>query len=276
MTREMTGARHSPMARRGPAAVPALVPAMWENRREQAAMATSPARRPGSTTLDDRELATLAITGDGDAFARLYDRHERRVYGFCLRMLCTPDEAADATQETFMRLLKRLPALEGRDVNFIAYALTTARNACYDTIEARRRVQPAAEQIEPRGSEPGEIALDPERAALLASAREDVRAANARLPERQREVLALRELEQMSYEQIGEVVGLKENAVAQLISRARIRLREEVRGEALQSIVVSSPDCERALPLMARLQDTQSSTAEERDWLQRHLSSCET
>jgi RNA polymerase sigma factor (sigma-70 family) len=175
-----------------------------------------------------------------------------------------------------MCLLKRLPALEGRDVNFIAYALTTARNACYDTIEAKRRVQPVAEQLEPRGSEPGEVALDPERAALLASAREDVRVANARLPERQREVLALRELELMSYEQIGEVVGLNTNAVAQLISRARIRLREQLRGGALQSIAASSPDCERALPLMARLQDTQSSTAEEREWLQTHLSSCET
>ena len=152
---------------------------MWENRREQAAMARSTARRP-STTLD------------GDAFAMLYDRHERRVYGFCLRMLGTPDEAGDATQETFMRLLRRLPALEGRDVNFVAYALTTARNVCYDAIGARRRVEPVAEEIEPRGTEPGEVGLDPERAALLAASREDVRAANGRLPERQREVLALR------------------------------------------------------------------------------------
>lgn len=239
-------------------------------------MATSPARRPSSITLDDRELAELSVAGDGDAFAQLYDRHERRVYGFCLRMLGTPDDAAEATQETFMRLLRRLPALEGRDVNFVAYALTTARNACYDTIAARRRVEPVAEQIEASSSEPGEIAIDPERAALLASAREDVRVANARLPERQREVLALRELEQMSYEQIGEVVNLNGNAVAQLISRARIRLREELRGGALQSIATSSPDCERALGLMARLQDTQRSTAEERDWLHRHLSSCET
>ncbi len=253
-------------------------------------MARSTARPSSArsrTTLDDRELAKLAIASDGDAFAQLYDRHERRVYGFCLRMLGTPDEAGDATQETFMRLLKRLPALEDRDVNFIAYALTTARNACYDMIEARRRVEPVAEQVEPsattmrssigqRVSEPGELALDPERAALLAAAREDVRAANGRLSERQREVLALRELEQLSYEQIGEIVGLNGNAVAQLISRARIRLREELRGEALQSIATSSPECERALPLMARLQDAQDYTPEEHDWLLAHMNSCDT
>jgi len=242
---------------------------------------------PPRGTLDDHELARLAIAGDGDAFAQLYDRHERRVYGYCLRMLGTPDDAADATQETFMRLLRRLPALEGRDVNFIAYALTTARNACYDAIEARRRVQPVAEPIDrlalttraPIGlyaGEPSEISLDPERAALLAATREDVRAANARLPERQREVLALRELEQLSYEQIGEIVHLNENAVAQLISRARIRLREELRGDALASIAASSPDCERALALLARLQDTQRSDVEELGWLGTHMDSCET
>jgi RNA polymerase sigma factor (sigma-70 family) len=263
---------------------------MWENHREQVAMAKSTARpstaAPLRPTLDDRELAELAIAGDGDAFARLYDRHERRVYGFCMRMLGTPDEAGDATQETFVRLLRRLPALEGRDVNFIAYALTTARNACYDTIAARRKVEPVAEEIDrsttnrspfgERASEPSEIEYDPERAALLAATREDVRAANARLPGRQREVLALRELEQLSYEQIGEVVGLNENAVAQLISRARMRLREELRGDALASIAASSPDCERALALLARLQDTQRSDAEELGWLGTHMDGCET
>lgn len=175
-----------------------------------------------------------------------------------------------------MRLLKRLPALEGREVNFIAYALTTARNACYDAIEARRRMQPVAEQIEPGADEPREVTFDPERAALLAASREDVRAANARLSERQREVLALRELEQLSYEQIGEVVGLNDNAVAQLISRARIRLRAEIRGDALGSIATSSPDCERALPLLARLQDAQANTTDELDWLARHMAGCET
>jgi RNA polymerase sigma factor (sigma-70 family) len=259
---------------------------MWENRRERVAMATSSAR-PSSSTRDDRELATLAIAGDGDAFALLYDRHERRVFGFCLRMLGNPDEAADATQETFIRLLGRLPALQGRDVNFIAYALTTARNACYDTIAARRRVEPVAEQLDRSmsemsspigqpGTELSDVTRDPERAALLAAAREDVRAANARLPERQREVLALRELEQLSYEQIGEIVGLNENAVAQLISRARIRLRDLIRGDALESIASSSPDCERALPLLARRQDDQRSGAEELDWLRMHMTDCDT
>lgn len=227
-------------------------------------------------TRDDRELARLALAGDGDAFAELYDRHERRVFGFCLRMLGNEDEAAEATQETFMRLLRRLPALEGRELNFVAYALTAARHACYDTIRARRRIEPVGEPLEPTGPEPGHIELDPERAAMLAATREAVRAANARLPQRQREALALRELEQLSYEQIGELVGLNANAVAQLISRARIKLRDLVCGSALESIAASSPECERALALLARVEDAQPQADRELAWVRAHLDRCHT
>ncbi len=202
-------------------------------------------------TLDDRELARLATAGDGHAFAELYDRHERRVYGFCMRMLGTPHDAADATQETFVRMLGRLPSLEGRELNFAAYALTAARNACYDMIEGRRRIEPVAEQSD--GSRVGHysppddnLERDPERAALLAATREDVRAANAELPARQREVLALREVELLSYDEIGELMGLNRNAVAQLVSRARIKLRDLLRGSALASVSASSSHCAKS------------------------------
>jgi RNA polymerase sigma-70 factor (ECF subfamily) len=228
-----------------------------------------------TTSLDDVELATLAVSGEGQAFATLYDRHERRVYGFCLRMLADEDAAADATQETFMRLLVRLPALRGRDLNFIAYALTTARHACYDALAARARVRPVADAPEPGGPEPGAVELDPERSALLRSTREEVGAANAKLPPRQREVLALRELEQLSYDDIGAVMELNANAVAQLISRARIGLRDLLRGGQLASIAAFSPDCARALPLLARMQDAERAAGDELDWLRSHLAGCD-
>jgi RNA polymerase sigma factor (sigma-70 family) len=234
---------------------------------------------------DDAELARRAVAGDGDAFAELYDRHERRVYGFCMRLLGAPHDAADATQDAFVRMLARLPAMAGRELNFVAYALACARNACYDMIEGRKRVEPTAEQSDGTpsaaaaagGASPhGEIALDPERAALLAAAREDVRAANAALPARQREVLALREVELLSYDEIGEIMGLSRNAVAQLVSRARIKLRDLLRSSALASVVASSPECTRAQPLLASLQDGQPGEDEELAWARTHLQACET
>lgn len=221
---------------------------------------------PGSRALDDEELARRAIAGDGSAFAELYDRHEQRVYGFCVRMLGSTHDAADATQETFVRVLKRLPSLEGRDLNFVAYVLTCARHACYDAIESRRRVEPVADHDEQPASSLDE---DPERAALLGATREQVMRANEALPARQREVLALREVEELSYERIGELMELNANAVAQLISRARLRLRDNLRGSALASIASGSPDCDRALPMLAALKDGERSVLG--DWLDEHL-----
>jgi RNA polymerase sigma-70 factor (ECF subfamily) len=232
------------------------------------------AKVPGAR--GDDELARAAVAGEGQAFAELYDRHEQRVYGFCLRLLGNPADAADATQETFMRLLKRLPALDGRELNFVAYVFTAARHACYDIIEGRRRVELSGEEIEASGPEQGAIDEDPERAAMLAATRELTERAHARLPERQREVLALRELEGLSYEQIGEVLELKPNAVAQLISRARIKLAELVRGDALESVAGVTPDCDRALPLLARGQDSQTLDGEDGNWLLAHLRDCAT
>jgi RNA polymerase sigma-70 factor (ECF subfamily) len=222
----------------------------------------------------EEELARAALAGEGAAFGELYDRHERRVYRFCVRLLGNPDDAADATQETFMRLLKRLPALEGRELNALAYVLTAARHACYDIIQARKRVELSGEEIEPPRREPGAIDADPERAALLASTRELAQQAHARLPPRQREVLALRELEGFSYDEIGAVMELERNAVAQLISRARIKLAELVRGDALASIAGATPECERALPLLAREQDGQALAGDDGSWLLAHLRDC--
>jgi RNA polymerase sigma factor (sigma-70 family) len=232
------------------------------------------AKVPGAR--GDDELARAAVAGEGQAFAELYDRHEQRVYGFCLRLLGNPADAADATQETFMRLLKRLPALDGRELNFAAYVFTAARHASYDIIQGRRRVELSGEEIEASGPEPGAIDEDPERAAMLAATRELTEQAHARLPTRQREALALRELEGLSYEEIGEVMELKPNAVAQLISRSRIKLAELVRGDALESIAGASPDCDRALPLLAREQDHQALAGEDGAWLLAHLRDCAT
>jgi hypothetical protein len=58
---------------------------------------------------DEARLAERAIGGDGNAFAELYGRYEKRVYNLCLRILGSEDEAADATQDAFVNVLKRLP-----------------------------------------------------------------------------------------------------------------------------------------------------------------------
>jgi RNA polymerase sigma-70 factor (ECF subfamily) len=237
--------------------------------------ATAERDRPG--TADEARLARAAAAGDGAAFATLYDRYESRIFNFCHRLLGSRDDAADATQDAFLNVLRRLPELEGRELNFSAYLFTAARNASYDLIGKRRRAVPTDEVPEPsRAQDPGELDGDPERTAMLTSLQADVREANGRLPERQREVLALRELEELSYDEIAEIMEMNRNAVAQLISRARIKLRDELRGTAMASIAVSSPECERALALIAMRQDRQLDDAGDRAWLAEHLAGCDT
>src|ERR671915_126501 len=165
-----------------------------------------------SAGADDSALAQRAAAGDGDAFAELYERHESRAFNLCYRILGSRDDAADATQEAFVGVLRRLPQLADRDLAFGSYVLTSARNACYDLIERRKRTQPSDE-----------------------------------IPE----------------------------SAAPLISRARINLRDALRGTALASIAASSPDCERALPLIALEQDGQlDEGSNDAGWLGEHLMHC--
>jgi RNA polymerase sigma factor (sigma-70 family) len=225
----------------------------------------------GRMPLKDDALARRAAAGDADAFATLYDRYERRAYNLCYRITGSPDDAADATQETFLKVLERLPSLEGRELNFGAYVMTAARNASYDAIERRKRSAPAGEI--PESAEPLNVAEDhelPERTALRQAHQEQIRRANQALPERQREVLALRELQDLSYGEVAQIMGMNQNSVAQLISRARINLRDGLRQTALGSVASASPQCDRALPLLAKHQDGMRDDP----WLAEHLMDC--
>src|SRR3954452_4190630 len=231
----------------------------------QGEMLGSAGEREG-LTVEEAALARKAAAGDGEAFATLYDRYESRIYNFCHRLLGSADDAADATQDAFLKVLQRLPKLGDRELNFSAYLYTAARNASYDMIGRRKKAEPVDEIPELAGvsaREPGAIDEDPERAALLDSFQADVQDANARLPERQREVLVLREVEELSYDEIAEIMDMNRNSVAQLISRARIKLRDELRGTALASVSASSSECAKALPLIAMRQDSQLKKAED-------------
>jgi RNA polymerase sigma factor (sigma-70 family) len=254
-----------------------LVPTMASTRAPRVAGAQDPTR-----VVEEERLARRAAAGDGAAFATLYDRYERRIFTYCQRLLVSSEDAADATQDAFLKVLARLPKLDpGRELNVSAYLYTAARNACYDMIGRRRRAEPVEELPEPAalgpdGLQRAALDEDPERAALLESFQADVQVANARLPERQREVLVLRELEERSYDEIAEIMDMNRNSVAQLISRARINLRDELRGTALASVAVSSADCERALPLISMRQDGQLRDGADREWLEAHVAGCST
>ena len=194
---------------------------------------------------EESRLVRAAASGDGSAFASLYETYERPIFNYVLRLLGDRHEAEDATQDAFIRVMAKLPELDLDQFEFAPYLYTAARNAGYDVIAKRKKVDLSGsapdEAAAPFRGELSDLEMDPERSALASSQEAAVKAANDRLPERQREVLALRELDGLSYDEIASVMEMKSNAVAQLISRARLGLRKEMRVGAAASVAIASP-----------------------------------
>jgi len=108
---------------------------------------------------------------------------------------------------------------------------------------------------------------------LVESVAAELAAASAKLPERQREALVLRELLHLSHEQMAEVMGVDASAAAPLLARARLRFRAERRGTETEL----GPDCaerDRSLRLLACRQDSEPLSSDDDSWLLTHLGEC--
>jgi RNA polymerase sigma factor (sigma-70 family) len=219
----------------------------------------------------DTELLLRLRARDRTAWEQLYGEYQPRLRAFAYRLSGNVHDADDLVQETFVRAVPRLDRLDPATVDLGAYLFTTCKNLFYKQVEKSKRSEPMADVPEPIA--PTAIEDDPERGTLLRSQQHDVRVANGRLESRQRLVLALRELEDRSYAEIGEIVGLKENAVAQLIFRARESLRVEVR--LAQVDPERFPEtCRTFLPLLAKHLDGELKGKKLTETLA-HLEGCE-
>ena len=219
----------------------------------------------------DAQLLRRLRARDRLAWEELYAEYQPRLRGFAYRLAGNAHDADDLVQETFVRAVPRLDRLDPDTADVGAYLFATLRNLFLKQVERQKRQQPVAEVPEP--GVPTPIEDDPERRALLTRQQDEVRVANVKLQPRQRLVLALRELEERSYAEIGELVGMKENAVAQLIFRARESLRTELR------LVQVDPErlpeeCRPFLPLLAAHLDGQLEGSR-RDETLAHLEGCE-
>lgn len=209
--------------------------------------------------VEEARLSRAAAAGDGSAFAELYERYEPRAFNLAHRITGSEAVAADVVQEAFLKAMRRQRRVTDGELSFGPYLLSVTRSVSHD----RAPQQPPAPS--------------PEATTVTSEdgGQEEIRAANARLPGRQREALALRELEGLSYAEVASIMEVSPKAVAQLVSRARINLRDELRGTALASVPPSA-ECERALSLIACREDEQLEPASaEAIWLDDHLADCD-
>jgi len=190
--------------------------------REGDGAAAGPARQ---STAGDLELAAAHRRGDPEAFAEVYRRHETTVYNLALRMAGDPDEAADLTQEVFLRVHRHLGKFQGRST-LKTWIFRVALNHCRSRLG--RRPRPAVSLTGAEGERARELpdpGRGPEELALAHDEARRLEAALAALPVVFREAVVLRDVQGLAYEEIAEVLGVRVGTVRSRIARGRDRLR---------------------------------------------------
>lgn len=178
-----------------------------------------------ATDRPDDECVRNALAGDRTAYSVLVRRHQASLHRHLLRMVGSHDDALDLTQEAFVRAWQALPQWEP-GAQFRTWLFRIASNAALDLLRRRKTVEFVAMDDTFDAADPG---AGPERLAQGAQEMRELEAALARLSPEHREVLLLREIEEMSYDEIGRVLALSEGTVKSRLARARVALIEETR-----------------------------------------------
>jgi len=180
----------------------------------------------------DEELVAAYLAGEKEAFEELVRRYEDRLYRLSFRMLGNHHDALDAVQEILMKLMAALPKFEGRS-RFGTWLYRLAANTCLDL--RRKRGRSAAESLDAtlQYSPGASLAMLEENQSVETpdeyvdhQYRENlVRAALEQLPENQRQLLVLRDIEDLSNSQVAEMLGIEVGALKARLHRARQALK---------------------------------------------------
>jgi RNA polymerase sigma-70 factor (ECF subfamily) len=166
---------------------------------------------------DDATLAAAAAAGDRQALERLLDRHADRIHAVCRRVLANPEDALDATQEAMIAIARGIDRFDGRSA-FTTWLYRVATNAALD--EGRRRGRrPLPVDDVPEPAPATETPLENRVGARL-----DVDAALARLPDEFRVAVVLRDLCDLDYAEIANLLGVPPGTVRSRIARGRAAL----------------------------------------------------
>lgn len=170
--------------------------------------------------LQDHECVSLFQQGDNEAFGELVRRYQNRIYRFILRMTVSREEALELTQETLLKAFQNLSAWRP-EASFCTWLFRIASNTTMDVLRRKRLVEYVSMGDDMDFPDHGE---GPESQMQIRQSQEILNDALARLPHELREILLLREFEEMSYSEIGAALGICEGTVKSRLARARIAL----------------------------------------------------
>jgi len=206
-----------------------------------------------TTNHAESDLLTAARKGDRAALSTLLERHQQKVFGFGVKMCGDSEDAKDVAQDTLLTMARSVKDFRG-DASLSTWLYTVARSFC---IKKRRRAKGVPAFHEPLDKvtheNVGEPAATPEQALLGREARETVAAALDALEPEAREVVVLRDIEELTASEVAEVTGTSVAAVKSRLHRARAALRERllavVGGEPSEP---ARPSCADVLTMLSR------------------------
>jgi RNA polymerase sigma factor (sigma-70 family) len=229
-------------------------------------------RPSGATTapLDDSALVDRVRAGDDSAFEELYRRYRPRITAFVRGQLRDDARSEDVAQEAFFSALRRMRATDSQ-IAFKPWIYEIARNAAIDSYRRTSRAQEVSihgdESLRPSDRSRLVGSRAPDSALLVKERWEHLRGAFDELPDTHHQVLIMRELEGLSYREIGERLDLSRPAVESVLFRARRRLEREY--EELDT----GRRCHAMRSAIARLAEQAGTPADERR-LARHTRRC--
>jgi len=179
--------------------------------------------------LEDERLVALSQGGSEEAYAVLVERYSDYVFTIAARILGDDEDAYDAAQEAFVRAYRAIGRFRG-DAKFSSWLYRIATNRALTHLKRRRKRAPAVDidagphiesaiDVEPTRTRPDQLVVD-------AEFRDHVRAAVAQLPDQYRTVITLFYLEQRSYREVADVLGLPMGTLKTHLHRGRAMLRK--------------------------------------------------
>ena len=174
----------------------------------------------------DAQLVQQCLQGDGSAWEELVRRHTRRIFNICYRFTGNGTEAEDLSQDVFLRVYKTLASYRSAHGGFATWMTSVTRNLLIDHYRRtkRDRVTDSLDDAMPVVENKESSARRPDQQLLLGELSSQVQAALTQLSPELREAVILRDLQQLEYAEIRQVLDVPEGTVKSRINRGRIEL----------------------------------------------------
>lgn len=184
---------------------------------------------PGSLPDSIDALIQRCLAGDQTAWEQIVRQHWRKVFNIAYKFTGKHDEAEDLTQDVFLKIFKSLDTFDRR-ANFQTWLVSVSRNLCIDHY---RSVRKERETID-RDVDAGDLSPVAQTVSPIAALEHRdrvvlLRAALAKLPETLRDAVMLRDIHELSYQEIAERQNLPEGTVKSRINRGRTELARQIR-----------------------------------------------